>query len=238
MPGPLRATGDPDALYNAGAAILVPDTLQERNRLSDELVELAQRLDDQRLSFWAAQRQGDVVTDAGDRSQTEPTLAAIRTLTASVPEPTFAWMRARRRMPLTLRYDYYRGCGGRAIISNERRPRWRGRGDGLGRMPGFVSGGQRDTPAALRRGIGNLCARSNSYRSVVSCSAPFCEGHRRQPSEARRAKHTLPRVRLPAAPGGCCGLDDSLCAGPAGDRMAERNLIRHRQRVISVRVPS
>ena len=102
MPGPLRATGDPDALYNAGAAILVPDTLQERNRLSDELVELAQRLDDQRLSFWAAQRQGDVVTDAGDRSQTEPTLAAIRTLTASVPEPTFAWMRTRRRMPLTL----------------------------------------------------------------------------------------------------------------------------------------
>ncbi len=43
MPGPLRATGDPDALYNAGAAILVPDTLQERNRLGDELVELAQR---------------------------------------------------------------------------------------------------------------------------------------------------------------------------------------------------
>jgi hypothetical protein len=125
MPGPLRAAGDPDAfshtLNNAGAAILVPDTLQERNRLSDELVELAQRLDDPRLSFWAAQRQGDVVTDAGDRSQTEPTLAAIRTLTASVPEPTFAWLRARRRMPLTLLlgtiWGGLDGCGARSCYA-------------------------------------------------------------------------------------------------------------------------
>ena len=53
-----RAAGDPAALAhtlaNAIWAIWVPDTLQERQRLSDELVELAQRLDDPRLSFWAA----------------------------------------------------------------------------------------------------------------------------------------------------------------------------------------
>ncbi len=41
-------------LTNAFQSIWVPDKLQERQRLADEVVELAQRLDDPRLSFFAA----------------------------------------------------------------------------------------------------------------------------------------------------------------------------------------
>ena len=71
----------------------MPDTLQERQRLIDELVELAQRLDDPWLSFWAAARGVDVGLEAGDRSQVESGLATMRTLAASVPEPTSPGMR-------------------------------------------------------------------------------------------------------------------------------------------------
>jgi class 3 adenylate cyclase/tetratricopeptide (TPR) repeat protein len=92
-----RSAGDPSALahtlYNAIYAIWVPDALPERKRLSDELVELAQRLNDPRLSFWAAQRRWDVLTDAGDGSRAESTLEAIRTLAAASSQPTFAWLR-------------------------------------------------------------------------------------------------------------------------------------------------
>jgi class 3 adenylate cyclase/tetratricopeptide (TPR) repeat protein len=92
-----RAAGDPatlaHTLMHAIWATWVPDALQERKRLSDELVELAQRLDDPRLSFMAAHMQWDVGLEAGDRSQVEAALAAMRTLATSVPEPTFAWQR-------------------------------------------------------------------------------------------------------------------------------------------------
>ncbi len=92
-----RAAGDPSALaytlYNAIYAIRAPDALPARKRLSDELAELAQHLDDPRLNFWAAQRRWDVFTDAGDRSPAESPLAAMRTLAAALPQPTFAWFR-------------------------------------------------------------------------------------------------------------------------------------------------
>ena len=92
-----RAAGDPAALahtlISASWAILVPDTLQERQRLIDELAELAQRLDDPWLSFWAAARGVNVGLEAGDRSQVESGLATVRTLEASVPQPYIAWTR-------------------------------------------------------------------------------------------------------------------------------------------------
>ena len=92
-----RAAGDPaalaQALANAIWAIWVPDTLRERQRLANELVELAQRLDDPRLSFWAAVRSEMVGTEAGDRSQVESGLATVRALAASVPEPYMAYFR-------------------------------------------------------------------------------------------------------------------------------------------------
>ncbi len=92
-----RAAGDPVALahtlFNASWAIWVPDTLGERQRLSDELVELAQRLDDPWLSMWAAARRMVLGLEAGDRSRVESGLAATRMLAASVPQPSIAYMR-------------------------------------------------------------------------------------------------------------------------------------------------
>jgi hypothetical protein len=92
-----RAAGDPAALghtlTNAVHAIWVPDTLAERLRLAHELVELARRLDDPWLSFWAAQRQVAVGLEAGDRAQAESGLQAMTALAASVPEPSIAWTR-------------------------------------------------------------------------------------------------------------------------------------------------
>jgi class 3 adenylate cyclase/tetratricopeptide (TPR) repeat protein len=92
-----RAAGDSATLaytlINANSAIWVPETLQERKRRSDELVELAQRLGDPSLSFWAASRHMDAGTEAGDRSQVESSLAAIRNVAASLPEPVFAFQR-------------------------------------------------------------------------------------------------------------------------------------------------
>jgi tetratricopeptide (TPR) repeat protein len=92
-----RAAGDPSALAytlnNASWAIEVPDTLQERKRMIDELVELAKALDDPRLSFLAAVGCVNIGMAAGDRSQVESGLATVRALAASVPEPTIAWTR-------------------------------------------------------------------------------------------------------------------------------------------------
>jgi len=92
-----RAADDPPALAhtltNASMAIWAPDTLQERQRLSDELVELARRLDDPRLSFWAAGRHMSIGLEAGDRSRVESGLAPMRALAASVPEPSLAFAR-------------------------------------------------------------------------------------------------------------------------------------------------
>ena len=92
-----RAAGDPAALAhtlaNASAATWATDTLRERQRVSDELSELVQPLDDPRLSFWAALRRMVVGLQAGERSQVESAIATIRTLAASVPEPWIALTR-------------------------------------------------------------------------------------------------------------------------------------------------
>jgi len=92
-----RAAGNPVALAhtlaNASRAIWAPDTLQQRQRLIDELAELAERLDDPRLSFFATARRAMVGLEAGDRSQVESSVATMRALEASIPEPSIAYMR-------------------------------------------------------------------------------------------------------------------------------------------------
>ena len=92
-----RAAGDQAALahtlVNAGYAIWVPDTLPERERLTDELLELAQRLDDPSLSFRVAVRGLSFGLEVGDRARVESGLEAMRTLAASVPEPFFEFQR-------------------------------------------------------------------------------------------------------------------------------------------------
>jgi class 3 adenylate cyclase len=92
-----RAADDPAALAHTLAhacwAIEGPDTLQERQRLSDELVELTQRSDDPKLSQRAAVGRVIVGMQAGDRSRVESGLATVRALAASVPEPLIAWLR-------------------------------------------------------------------------------------------------------------------------------------------------
>jgi hypothetical protein len=91
-----RAVGDAAALAHTLAhavwAIWVPDTLEERKRLIDELFDLAQRLDDPWLSFIAAFRRCAVGIEAGDRSSTESSLIALRALAASVPQPLMRWI--------------------------------------------------------------------------------------------------------------------------------------------------
>ena len=92
-----RAAGDPVALAHtinyAFWAISRPDTLEERVRLSDELVELAVRLNDPWLSFWASIRNIMSGTDSGDRSRVGSGLQSIRELEASVPQPAIALLR-------------------------------------------------------------------------------------------------------------------------------------------------
>jgi class 3 adenylate cyclase len=90
-----RAAGDVAALAqtlaNASAATWGTDTLQQRREVSDELAELVQRLEDPRLRFWAALRRMVVGLQAGERAQAESSLATIRAVAASVPEPSIAW---------------------------------------------------------------------------------------------------------------------------------------------------
>ncbi|HMD52457.1 MAG TPA: AAA family ATPase, partial [Solirubrobacteraceae bacterium] len=94
-----RAAGDPLALahtlVNAIWAIWGVDTLRERESLMAELVELLERLDDPWLSFWAAARRVGVGLEAGERSQVESGMDAVRNLAASVPQPSIAYMRLR-----------------------------------------------------------------------------------------------------------------------------------------------
>ena len=95
-----RAAGNPVALAhtldNAVYSIWGPDTLQERQRLVAEVIELAPALDDPHLSFLAAERGAWIGAEAGDRTQVESSLAAMRTLSASTPEPFLASMRLLR----------------------------------------------------------------------------------------------------------------------------------------------
>jgi hypothetical protein len=79
-------------LNSAIWTIWVPDTLAERKRLVDELMELAQSLDDPRLSFWADTRSVMIGLETGDRSRVESGLAAMRGLAASVPQPSISYM--------------------------------------------------------------------------------------------------------------------------------------------------
>ena len=92
-----RATGDPGVLAhtlaNATAATWATDPLPERQRVSDELAELVQSLEDPRLSFWAALRRAVVGLQAGERPEVESGLEAMRAVAASVPEPLIAWTR-------------------------------------------------------------------------------------------------------------------------------------------------
>jgi tetratricopeptide (TPR) repeat protein len=91
-----RAVGDEAALAHTLAhaiwAIWAPDTLEQRQRLVDELFDLAQRLDDPWLSFIAAFRRCAVGIEAGDRSLTESSVRALRALAASVPQPHIRWI--------------------------------------------------------------------------------------------------------------------------------------------------
>ncbi len=71
-------------------AITAPDTLEQRQRLADELIDLTSGLDDQlssRAGGWL------VLTglEAGDRSQIESGLSKMRALAATVPQPTSGW---------------------------------------------------------------------------------------------------------------------------------------------------
>ena len=91
-----RAAADPsalaDTLNKAIWAFWVPDTLRERQPLVRELIELAQRLGDLRLSFIAATREVMIGAETADRSQVESGLATMRTLASSIPEPTLAYL--------------------------------------------------------------------------------------------------------------------------------------------------
>jgi hypothetical protein len=92
-----RTSGDPAilayALPNAIEAIQAPDMLQERKRLSDELLELARRLDDPRLSALAGHGSVTVGMETGDRSRVESGLATERAVAASVRQPSLAYGR-------------------------------------------------------------------------------------------------------------------------------------------------
>jgi tetratricopeptide (TPR) repeat protein len=80
-------------LAYASAATWGTDTLGERQRASNELGELVLRLDDPRLSFWAALRRMVVGIQSGEQSQAESGLTDMRTLAAFVREPLLVWTR-------------------------------------------------------------------------------------------------------------------------------------------------
>lgn len=92
-----RTAGDPailaETLVNASWAIWVPDTLNIRIGLIDELVEISDRLDDPWLSFWVAARSIMIGEEAADRSQVELHLATMRALAEEVPQPAIAFAR-------------------------------------------------------------------------------------------------------------------------------------------------
>jgi class 3 adenylate cyclase len=92
-----RAGDDPAALAHtllkSFSAIWTPEMLQERKRLTDELVGLMPQLNDAWLSFFAASSQWIVGNETGNRSQAESALATMRTLATAVPQPSFIWLR-------------------------------------------------------------------------------------------------------------------------------------------------
>jgi tetratricopeptide (TPR) repeat protein len=80
-------------LLNAIWAIQMPDMLQDLQRLTEELVELAHRLDDPWVSFLTADRRMMIGIEAGDRSHVLESLATMRALEASLPQPYLAHLR-------------------------------------------------------------------------------------------------------------------------------------------------
>jgi predicted ATPase/class 3 adenylate cyclase len=92
-----RACDDPETLAltlgHASMAISFPDRLAECERMIDELLELAEALDDPSMSLRGAAASLVVGLLRGDRSRVESSLATARTLAASVPEPVFAFQR-------------------------------------------------------------------------------------------------------------------------------------------------
>jgi class 3 adenylate cyclase/tetratricopeptide (TPR) repeat protein len=92
-----RATGDrfelAYTLANAASAILVPDTVAQRSAMSEELFELAQRLDDPRLTLYAAAWRMIIGLELGDPARVQSSLATMRALAAAVPEPSLEFLR-------------------------------------------------------------------------------------------------------------------------------------------------
>jgi class 3 adenylate cyclase/tetratricopeptide (TPR) repeat protein len=90
-----RSAGDARAfantLHNACWGIWVPDMTQERRRLTDELVAIADRLNDPVLSFSAAAREWELATEMGDRSKARAAVTTMRLVTAAIPQPSFEW---------------------------------------------------------------------------------------------------------------------------------------------------
>jgi class 3 adenylate cyclase/tetratricopeptide (TPR) repeat protein len=90
-----RAAGDADVLAHtlvgAFLAIWIPDTLEQRRRLIDDLVQIAARLTDPRLRFWGGLGSIAAGMEAGDRAQVESGIEQIRAVADSVPEPTFTF---------------------------------------------------------------------------------------------------------------------------------------------------
>jgi predicted ATPase/class 3 adenylate cyclase len=92
-----RACDDPETLAltlgHASMAISFPDRVAECERTIDELLELAETLDDPSMSLRGAAASLVVGLFRGDRARVESSLATARTLAASVPEPVFAFQR-------------------------------------------------------------------------------------------------------------------------------------------------
>jgi class 3 adenylate cyclase/tetratricopeptide (TPR) repeat protein len=91
-----RSAGDPVTLARTLQPVMQatwgPDNLRERQLLVSELTELARRLEDPRLGFFAAEAAMMIGTEIGDREQVESSLASMQTLAQSVPEPFLAYV--------------------------------------------------------------------------------------------------------------------------------------------------
>jgi tetratricopeptide (TPR) repeat protein len=91
-----RAADEPLALahtvFNACWAIWTPDMLAERIRLTEEVADLAARLEDPWINFSTAASQWIVGSETGDRSQMESSLETMRVLAATVRQPAFVWL--------------------------------------------------------------------------------------------------------------------------------------------------
>jgi class 3 adenylate cyclase/tetratricopeptide (TPR) repeat protein len=90
-----RAAGDEAALAHTLAyvnwAITAPDTLAQRRLLVGELFDLTQRLNDPRLSHFAAVWRFGTGLESGDRPQIQSSLLTLRALAASMPQLTTSW---------------------------------------------------------------------------------------------------------------------------------------------------